>query len=119
MNRKRLAKIERELSELQKNPHGKSPRLFVRLAKKLGRKKVNRGKEPTYASPSEPDLGSPLSIPNHDVLKSGTAASILNTLQNDHDLWAQHLDQIGEPDSGDDAEDSDDEDSDDASENAA
>jgi len=93
MNLKGLGKIERELEDLQRAPHGKSPRVFERLAKKLGRRKVNRGTEPNYASPAEPDLGPPLSIPHHDTLRTGTALSILDTLQSDVDIWRQHLDQ--------------------------
>lgn len=108
MDPRRLAKIEGELEELQRAPHGKSPRVFVRLAKKLGRQKAKRGKEPTYDSPDVPDLGPPLSIPNHDFLKIGTALSILNTLQSDVDVWRQYLDQqpkIQAPeDAGDDKE---------------
>lgn len=98
MNLKRLAKIERELGELQRAPHGRKPRIFEQLAKKLGRTKVNRGSEPNYASPAEPDLGPPLSIPHHDSLKVGTALSIVNTLQSDVDIWRQHLEQIEDTD---------------------
>ncbi len=95
MDRKRLDKIELELGQLQNAPRGRKPREFIRLAQKLGRLKVNRGKEPNYESPAVPNLGPPLSIPNHPSLKLGTALNILNTLQNDVDLWRQHLDQVG------------------------
>jgi hypothetical protein len=93
MHSKRLDKIELELAGLRDAPRGRKPGEFERLARKLGRYKVNRGKEPTYASPTVPNLGSPLSIPHHPTLKTGTALNIVNILQNDVDLWRQHLDQ--------------------------
>jgi hypothetical protein len=98
MNRKRLGKIERELLGYEASPAGRKPREFERIARRLGRRKVKRGSEPNYASPAEPDLGHPLSIPHHAVLKSGTAKSIINALLSDVDCWKQYLDQRGDDD---------------------
>ena len=94
MNRRRLAKIQLQLAEIQRSPRGRKPSEFERLAKRLGRRKVKRGSEPNYASPDIPKLGPPLSIPHHAELKIGTSLSILTTLQSDVDVWAQHLDQL-------------------------
>ena|ERR1700687_3311932 len=110
MTPKQLARIDSELAELEGSPRGRKPADFVRLAVKLGRRKATRGKEPTYVSPSQPKLGTPLSIPHHSTLKPGTARSILNTLRSDVDIWTQHLDQGGREGSSDAEPDDDSED---------
>jgi hypothetical protein len=92
MKRKRLAKIAKELAAMRRNAVDIKPKRLVRIAKSLGRRKVKRGDEPNYASPELPDLGHPLSIPNHPVLKPGTARSVIDILLSDTDIWRQHLD---------------------------
>ncbi len=66
---------------------------LISLAKGLGRKEVNRGKEPTYESTAF-NLR-PLSIPNHKGrdLAPGTRNSILDALDDDLIEWEQWLDE--------------------------
>jgi len=58
----------------------------------LGRKKVNRGKEPMYENDAFPHLR-PLSIPNHKGrdLPLGTKNSILTQLEDDQAAWEEAL----------------------------
>ena len=87
MNRSRLPKIERELIELSHAPRGKKAGVFIALAQKLGRTRVNRGKEPTYERKIDPVFKFPLTIPNHPGdMKPGTARSIIDALMNDVEL---------------------------------
>jgi hypothetical protein len=114
MNLKRLAKLDRELAALRRAPHGRRPGEFERIARKLGRRKVNRGDEPNFGSPVVPNLGHPISIPHHQTLKTGTALNIITALENDCDLWRQHLDQqsdraISDESDGDEEDDFDNE----------
>ena len=56
-----------------------------RLARALGRRLSNRGKEPTFVSDLLPQ-SRPLSIPHHPgTLKKGTADNILDQLEKDID----------------------------------
>ena len=50
MTRKKLEKLKRELSELRGRPAIKSKEL-EQFAKKVGRRRSSRGKEPTYEMP--------------------------------------------------------------------
>jgi hypothetical protein len=62
------------------------------LAERLGRKTINRGKEPMYANETFPHLR-PLSIPSHKGrdMPTGTKNSILNQLEEDLDAWEETL----------------------------
>lgn len=83
MTRKKLSRLRRELESLRPSPQ--KPRKLERLAKKLGRRLADRGKEPQWVSVPFPHLR-PLSIPHHPGdLPRGTTLSILNQLA-DYDL---------------------------------
>lgn len=73
------------------------------LAKRLGRTKADRGKEPTWVSPFPLY---PLSIPDHGGgkdLANGTKNSILNQLEDDILAWDERLSSNGHTnDDGDD-----------------
>lgn len=90
MDRKRLTKIRRDLEALR-GSHPKATAL-QRLARRLGRRKEDRGKHPMYVSDAFRDLR-PLSIPNHKGrdLPLGTTSSILNQLEEDLDAWDESL----------------------------
>jgi hypothetical protein len=92
MDGRKLAKIRRQIESLQKRPVDIRPRELIRLATALGRKEVNRGKEPTYEST---ELDTPVvAIPKHGgaTLSPGTARNILDQLELDVFLWQQRLD---------------------------
>jgi hypothetical protein len=90
MTRKKLNKLRAWLDELRRSSPKASE--IQRVAKVLGRKKVKRGKEPTWESDTFPDLR-PLSIPDHGgrELPTGTKYSILNQLEDDFSSWEQHI----------------------------
>jgi hypothetical protein len=95
MNRKRLAKIRLEVQALVRSPQGRKANEFTSLAKRLGRERSKRGKEPTYVKQDDPKFTFPLSIPDHPGdLKIGTARSIAHQLLDDVDTWAQWLEQL-------------------------
>ena len=91
MDRRKLEKIEQEIEAARGSPQ-KANRL-ERIAKRLGRKSVKRGKEPTWESTDFNHLY-PLSIPHHGGkdIPTGTAKSILDQLQEDVDAWREWLD---------------------------
>jgi hypothetical protein len=93
MNEKTLKKIKNELLSLQKSPHGLKADVLISIAKKLGRTKDNRGKEPTYVRGFDPSLSPPLSIPSHGSkdMKVGTAKNIINMLLDDVSEWELFL----------------------------
>jgi hypothetical protein len=86
MNRKKLNKARQKLAELRRS----SPKAIEiqRLAKQLGRKKINRGKEPTWENEHFPHLRV-LTIPDHGgrELPVGTKNSILIQLEDDVNCW--------------------------------
>jgi hypothetical protein len=88
-----LKKIKQELRQTLRSPQGRKPDELVSFAKRLGREKDSRGKEPTYVREREPALGSPLSIPRHGSkeLKPCTTKNIITTLLDDADKWEQFL----------------------------
>lgn len=91
MNLKGIKALRKEVAALRRfQPKAKD---LEALAKRLGRKKTDRGKEPTYVSEKFPDLR-PLSIPNHKGrdLATGTKNSILNQLEDDLLEWEDSLD---------------------------
>lgn len=90
MNRRRLESLRRK-AEAYRHSQPKAKELNA-LAKGLGRKQSNRGKEPTFVSGEFPGLR-PLSIPNHKGrdLPSGTKNSILVQLEEDFVAWDDRL----------------------------
>jgi hypothetical protein len=91
---------------------GIKPGALERIARKLGRRKVNRGSEPNFGSPEVPDLGHPISIPHHSTLKPGTARNIINDLLSDVDVWEQYLDLTSADESVAESEETDEDDED-------
>jgi hypothetical protein len=90
MDRKKLDKLRGEVARLWNKPQ--KAKTLESVAKRLGRKKVKRGKEPVWES----ELGYPLSIPHHskDVPK-GTTNSILSVFEEDILAWENKLEQNG------------------------
>lgn len=89
MDRKRLNTLRTELEAMRGNPQ--KARDVANLAEALGRKREDRGKEPTWVS-EEFDLPN-LTIPMHPGdLKRRTLNSILNQLEDDLIAWEQKLD---------------------------
>jgi hypothetical protein len=91
MDRKRLDNLRRERAALRRSPQKATA--LQSFAERLGRKRVGRGKEPTYVSDAFPNLR-PLSIPGHKGrdLAIGTKNSILNQLDDDLTAWEEWLD---------------------------
>lgn len=87
MTPKKLKTLKKELAELRKSPQGRSSAYFRGFAARVGRAKVNRGKEPTFERNDPPPLP-PLTIPGHPGdIAIGTARSVINQLLNDCDEW--------------------------------
>jgi hypothetical protein len=83
MNKKKIAKLHRELRQLRDAKYSLKRSDLTRFAGKVGRKEdTSRGKEPTYISVCFPELR-PLSIPGHREVNPFTANSILDTLEAD------------------------------------
>lgn len=91
MTPKQLKTIKRKLEEMRQSPQNRSSREFESMANQLGRYKDSRGKEPTYIRADDPLLSPPLSIPNRQELKVGTARCIIDALLSDVDTWEIHL----------------------------
>jgi hypothetical protein len=89
MDRKALEKLRKEFEAMREVPQRGSD--VANLAERLGRKKVNRGKEPTYESEFDIPV---LTIPMHGSknLKKGTQKSIFIQLEDDFIAWEQKLD---------------------------
>jgi hypothetical protein len=104
MNRKRLDKIKQEIRRLRRAPQKAAA--LERLAKRLGRKKVKRGKEPVWESEELQEVF-PVSIPKHGTrdLAPGTQRSILDALEEDVLVFEEQL-----PNDEDEDEDEEDED---------
>jgi hypothetical protein len=93
MNKKKLAKLRRELKQLRAGKHNLKMSDLPRFAAKVGRRPdPKRGKEPTYISHAFPEL-SPLSIPSHRVVKAYTAEAIMDILEADLDKWESRLEE--------------------------
>ncbi len=97
MDRKGLKALRGEVAALRRSQP--KARDLEALARKLGRVKTDRGKEPTYISTVFPHL-TPLSIPNHKGrdYRPGTKSSILNQLEEDLLEWEDWLDNHDETD---------------------
>lgn len=89
MDRKALDKLRAELDGMKGVPQRGGD--VAGLAERLGRKRVNRGKEPTFES--DFDIP-PITIPMHGSknLKAGTQRSILIQLEDDFIAWEQKFD---------------------------
>lgn len=90
MNCTRLRNLYRRIETCRRSqPKAKD---LVAIARALGRKKADRGKEPTYESTEFPELR-PLSIPMHKGrdLPPGTRNSILSQLDEDVTAWEERL----------------------------
>ena len=89
MARKKLERLRRELAELRARTVVK-PKELERFAKRVGRRRSVRGKEPTF------ELAGcrPLSIPIHPGdLRIGTKNNILDILEGDLTAYEEALDQ--------------------------
>jgi hypothetical protein len=89
MDWKALDKLRAEFRAMRDVPQRGSD--VASLAERLGRKRVNRGKEPTFES----DLDIPvLTIPMHGskTLKRRTQKSIFIQLEDDFIAWEQKFD---------------------------
>jgi hypothetical protein len=97
MNRKKLNKLRHELARMRRSPQ-KSGDLDS-LAMALGRKLVNRGKEPVWES-TEFDHLYPVSIPRHGArtVSIGTKNSILDQLEDDIQAWDMRLEDEDDSD---------------------
>jgi hypothetical protein len=82
MNRGKLDKLRLELAKLRRSPQKASA--LESLAKKLGRKKVKRGKEPVWVN-QELSGVYPLAIPHHGArdISPGVQRSVLDILEGD------------------------------------
>jgi hypothetical protein len=92
MTRNNLKKLAQELAEMRRSPQ--KAIALEGLAKKLGRRSVKRGKEPTWENDNFPELR-PLAIPHHGArdLPPGTKNSILTQLEDDLIAWENKLEQ--------------------------
>lgn len=101
MNRRKLERIQREISGLRRGQAKAAD--VVRIAIQLGRQPAKRGKHPTFIHPIFRELR-PLSIPAHagKDLPPGTKNNILNQLDDDVLRWTEWLDEQGEDDKPDD-----------------
>ena len=90
MNQNKIARLRRELERLRST--SVNALVIQRLAKKLGRKRVKRGKEPTWESEAFPNLR-PLAIPDHGGkdLSPGVKNSVLNQLEDDLLAWDERI----------------------------
>jgi len=86
MNRAKLNKLWFAVQQARRSPQNAAA--LQKFAKQLGRRKENRGKEPTWTSDQFSDLR-PLSIPDHGGrdLAPGTKNNILNQLEDDLIAW--------------------------------
>jgi hypothetical protein len=102
MTPRKLAKLKQELASLRRS-QAKAADLES-LARRLGRKQVKRGKEPTWESSEFNELF-PLAIPHQGGkdLPIGTRRNILDQLEQDVFAWEKRLDQ-DEDDENDDGE---------------
>lgn len=91
MNRKKLERIKR-MHEVLIHTKGIKPKKLQALARSLGRKLDNRGKEPNWINPNFRDLR-PVSIPDHPGdMNRFTAQNVLHSLEEDIEHWEASLD---------------------------
>ncbi len=90
MNRRKLIKLKKKLSDFR-NRGGIKSRELESFAKSLGRYRDDRGKEPTWVNAQFPTLR-PLSISHHSTdLNKYTARGMLDQLQEDVEKWEEEL----------------------------
>jgi hypothetical protein len=89
MTQKKLDGLRGEVVELRRVKAVKS-REMVRLAKRIGRKLADRGKEPTYIHTELPNRR-PISIPGHPTLSIGVKNNILDDLDGDLDAYEERI----------------------------
>ena len=93
MNKKKIAKLRRELDGLRAGKYNLKTSDVVSLAKRIGRSRdTSRGKEPTYVSVLP--RTTPLSIPGHPTINPYTANAILDVLEADLDRWQELAEQM-------------------------
>lgn len=84
MDARKAGKLREEVASLRKRLGNIRDRELISLAKRIGRREFDRGKEPTFVR-AESDWN-PLTIPKHPrALKKGTAKRILDQLEADID----------------------------------
>jgi hypothetical protein len=87
---KRIQKLRAQLEILRRQGGLKASQLES-FARRLGRRRAKRGKEPTWVSDDFPDIR-PVSIPSHrGDLNRFTAGSILDQLEADLDRYEDHI----------------------------
>jgi hypothetical protein len=86
MNKKKLETLRRKVETLRRK-RGVSSDEVISIAEALGRKRFQRGKEPTWVMPPR----TPLSIPNRKDLAPGTKNNILDALERDIDDYEERL----------------------------
>lgn len=91
MDLRKLSKIRQKLTSFRARGGLKSIELES-LAKRLGRVRSDRGKEPNWVSLQFPSLR-PVSIPHHGSgdLNKNTAGAILDQLEEDIEQWEELL----------------------------
>jgi len=93
MTAKKLRQLRRELEELKRRKRNLTGRDLTRFAERIGRKRANRGDEPTYVSELLP-RSNPISIPGHrGNVKVGTAGNILDQFEADLDRLEESITQ--------------------------
>jgi hypothetical protein len=93
MDKKKLKKIRQEIRSLRAGSANVRRRQLISVAKKLGRQKSDRGKEPTFISNVFPNLR-PISIPSHPgSMPRYTVENILDQFEDDIFHWQQELDK--------------------------
>ncbi len=94
LDAKKVTALRAELRQIRSSPNNRRSAALIAIAKKVGRKVDNRGKEPTYVRNDDPALSPPLSIPNHTKdLKPMTVKSIVDTLLSDLDDWDIYINE--------------------------
>lgn len=84
----KIEKLRRELNAFRARKRSLRAAELISFAERIGRKRVKRGKEPTY----ERQGWFPLTIPNHPGnLAIGTASSILDQLEEDIERLASQI----------------------------
>jgi hypothetical protein len=92
MDKKKLAKLRRELAQLRAGKYNLKTSKLVSFAGKVGRQRdTSRGKEPTYVSVLPG--ARPLSIPGHRTINPHTADAVMDSLEADLDRWESMLEE--------------------------
>ena len=84
MNKKKIAKLRRELQSMYDGAANVKLDALKGIAKRIGRVKSDQGNEPTYISIYLPS-SKPLSIPGHTKLNKFTVRNIIDILSQDLD----------------------------------